>query len=196
MRTEFYQGEEYREIESHPLVFISAQGRMISFRKFGPNQRGVRSANPKEIHGSSDQDGYLFITKPKKFVHACLLLAWSGQRPIKHVARHLNGDRRDNRLANLKWGTHQENSQDMIVHGSIKGSKNPASKLTESDVIELRKAYIDKPLSALMLDYPQWSKFAIWAAVSGYTWTHLPGAIPGKRRCSKEGWKSGVRIRQ
>ena len=64
-----------------------------------------------------------------------------GPRPSpKHVARHLNGDSRDNRPENLAWGTQAENLADMIRHGtSTKGEKNPRAVLGENDAREIRR---------------------------------------------------------
>lgn len=42
-------------------------------------------------------------------VHILVLEAFVGPRPEGQVARHLNDDPDDNRLANLAWGTQEEN---------------------------------------------------------------------------------------
>ena len=197
MQSEFWEGVEYRPIASHPLLFISDTGKILSFRTRGPGGQNRRTTKPPVfVRGSLDKDGYYFITWPKKLVHQLVLLAWVGERPSGHVARHINSVRTDNRLANLAWGTERENHNDRIELGSSKGARNGAARMTEADVLRIRAEYIHKPLAAIERANPQWSSFAIWAAASGYTWAHLPGAIPGRRRCSKEGWKSGIRVSQ
>lgn len=51
-------------------------------------------------------------------VHRLVADAFHGTgRDHGHVVRHLNGNPRDNRAANLRWGTWAENSADMVRHG-------------------------------------------------------------------------------
>lgn len=70
------------------------------------------------------------------FVHALVLMAHRGLPPEGHEARHRNGDRNDNRLANLLWGTRSENQADKVRHGSIGGPQ----KLTLEQVSSIREA--------------------------------------------------------
>lgn len=51
-------------------------------------------------------------------VHRLVLEAFRGERPRGQEARHLNGNRADNRLSNLAWGTPKENAADRITHDS------------------------------------------------------------------------------
>ncbi len=51
-------------------------------------------------------------------VHRLVLLAFRGEPPVGNECRHLNGNRTDNRLVNLAWGTHSENSIDQVIHGT------------------------------------------------------------------------------
>lgn len=52
-------------------------------------------------------------------VHRLVLEAFVGQPPFEGAeTRHINGDPTDNRLANLRWGTHAENMADMLRHGT------------------------------------------------------------------------------
>ena len=69
-------------------------------------------------------------------------------------------------------------------------------KMIEADVLRLRKERPTTTLRQLHLENPQWSKFAIWAACTGYTWPHLPGAIVSGRKCTKKGWREGEKTRQ
>ena len=108
-----------------------------------------------------DRDGYLSFTAwfmhPAKYlrVHTAVLLAYCGSKPSpQHQSRHLNGNRQDNRIKNLKWGTAKENAQDRIRHGnSLRGAKNARAKLTESDVRTIRRLYGTKPIAQIARDF-------------------------------------------
>lgn len=74
-------------------------------------------------------------------VHRLVLTTFCGAAsPDAPVARHLDGDSSNNRLANLQWGTKSENERDKIRHGtSNQGSGNGRAKLTEDDVRSIRQ---------------------------------------------------------
>lgn len=72
-------------------------------------------------------------------VHRLVLEVTAGPRPSDHVARHLNGDRYDNRSSNLAWGTAHQNAADKVRHGTDpRGTRNPMAKLTWQQVREIR----------------------------------------------------------
>jgi hypothetical protein len=56
-------------------------------------------------------------TRSRFPVHRLVLTAFVGPKPDGMVARHLNGDKLDNRLSNLQWGTYTENAEDALTHG-------------------------------------------------------------------------------
>ena len=49
--------------------------------------------------------------------HAMLLEAFVCKRPKGLECMHLNGNKLDNNIKNLKWGTHQENMSMAVKHG-------------------------------------------------------------------------------
>lgn len=51
-------------------------------------------------------------------VHSLVAKAFHGPRPEGLECRHLDGDRDNNRVSNLQWGTHSENRLDQIAHGT------------------------------------------------------------------------------
>lgn len=52
-------------------------------------------------------------------VHHLVMDAFGEPKPSDaHEIRHLNGNRRDNRIENLAWGTRRENWQDSVRHGT------------------------------------------------------------------------------
>lgn len=76
-------------------------------------------------------------------VHKLVAEAFLGPRPTPaHQVNHKNGDRADNRIANLEWVTHSENSHhryDVLNHRAkgARGEANSGSKLTEAKVREI-----------------------------------------------------------
>jgi hypothetical protein len=53
-----------------------------------------------------------------RFVHRLVLEAFVGPCPEGMECRHLDGDPANNRLENLRWGTHRENAADQVRHGT------------------------------------------------------------------------------
>ena len=76
-------------------------------------------------------------------VHRLIISTFDGERPEGMECRHLNGNALDNRLCNLKWGTHSENMQDEIRHGTahclLHGENSSSAKLSNQQVKEIRE---------------------------------------------------------
>ncbi len=69
-----------------------------------------------------------------------VLLTFIGPCPKGKEVSHLNGNRLDDRLKNLKWETRMENQQRRIKHGTDnRGEKNGRAKLTKEDVLKIKK---------------------------------------------------------
>jgi hypothetical protein len=75
------------------------------------------------------------------YKHRLMLHAFIGPCPDNCEALHINGNRLDNRLENLRWGTRKENVADAIRHGTATvGSRNGCAKLTNEMVKFIRKS--------------------------------------------------------
>ena len=79
--------------------------------------------------------GHLYLTLHKKgkrkhwFVHVLVLMAFVGPRPKgRDEVRHLDGDPTNNHLDNLRWGTHQENVDDMTRHRTHRNARKTHCK--------------------------------------------------------------------
>jgi len=72
--------------------------------------------------------------------HRLVCEAWHGPAPTnRHEPAHWDGDRLNNRFANLRWATPAENSADKIRHGrSGRGEANAHAKLSDADVAIIR----------------------------------------------------------
>jgi hypothetical protein len=77
-----------------------------------------------------------------RLVHQLVLEAFVGPRPPGFVACHKDGDRGNNSVGNLRWDTQKSNLGDRVASGTDPvGERNPASKLKESDVLEIRRLF-------------------------------------------------------
>ncbi len=125
----------------------------------------AREATPKVLKARV-RDGYLWVTlfvvlagrkcrRPQP-VHRLVLLAYSGQpAPTANQGRHLDGNSLNNRPGNLAWGTHGENAQDSLRHGTLgPGMLARRRKLTACQVETLLcRLGNGEPDRALALEY-------------------------------------------
>lgn len=73
------------------------------------------------------------------YVHILIAENFIGPCPQGMEVCHNNSDIRDNRKTNLRWDTHKNNMADKIENGTRQnGENNGNSKLTESQVIEIK----------------------------------------------------------
>lgn len=128
-------------ISNFPGYFITKSGEVYSTIP--------RYRQPKKIRklSSWNNKGYPSIglsrngKKIKQYIHNLLLETFVSPRPSKdHQCRHLNGNPKDFRLKNLKWGTKTENQADRLLHKTDnRGEKHGMSRLTKSQVLEIRR---------------------------------------------------------
>jgi len=94
------------------------------------------------------QNGYLVVStlqngkRPKVFVHRLIAMCFvHGYKPHLTV-NHINGIKTDNRPENLEWVTLSQNSKHEWETGlvDLRGENHPCHKLTQRQVIHIRKA--------------------------------------------------------
>jgi hypothetical protein len=137
-----------RHIPIRPFehYLIDALGNVYSTRKGGAHP--IQRSTPLRMAGWTDGDGYKHVllsngAKRKRFsCHYLVAIAFIGERPFNGAQiRHLDGDPSHNGVANLAWGSAQDNSNDMINHGrSTRGAKNRNAKLSVEQVWAIRVA--------------------------------------------------------
>ena len=80
------------------------------------------SYHPGPVTGGRTEHGYVNITIDgmRNYAHRLAFLLMTGEWPTKHID-HINGDRADNRWANLRQATH---SQNLANRGPTKRNKS------------------------------------------------------------------------
>lgn len=131
---------------------VSDLGRVKSLTRTistGPGTTGPRVWPERILRSEPAANGYLYVSlrrdgkKPQRTVHSFVMEAFVGPHPGPgfHVC-HGNGVRSDNRLGNLRYDTEAANHADTIMHGtSLRGERQPAHRLTEDEVREIRRRY-------------------------------------------------------
>ena len=110
--------------------------------KTPPNEKGYQRVN-------LIRDG-----KPRSFrVHRLVLLAFVGPCPKGMQARHLNGNSSDNRLANIAWGTPEENYADIHRHGTYHTNRHNRRFTHEGQAMSLKQWANHKNVSYKCLHY-------------------------------------------
>lgn len=108
--------------------------------------RSLKHGRARVLRGGFNQEGYLRFypsIENIKFcadVHRVVMMAFHPRSDASDLkVRHLDGNKANNALSNLRWGTAQENSDDMVRHDrSTKGSRSANTRLTEQDVERAR----------------------------------------------------------
>ena len=150
------QVEEWRPIERWRFYEVSNMGRERSLDRVIERSDGQRQPFSgrvlKPIRLRYRKDGYRAVTlcdfekqktQNREIAHL-VLETFDGPRPDGMVSRHLNGDRSDNRMANLRWGTQKQNCADRDRHGRTwhpAGEENPRAKLNPEAVKVIRHFY-------------------------------------------------------
>lgn len=156
--------EEWRDIpgwEGFYQVSTHGQVRSLTREEVTNNQWGQfkRVKSGRVLKPQTRKDGYVTVRLKDRargetyLVHRLVALTFLPQQQ-QHGQEvcHNNGNKADNSVANLRWDTRKNNHADKKRHGtSLIGSKNPGSKLTEAQVIAIRKSNLSQ--KALALEY-------------------------------------------
>lgn len=108
--------EGYYEVSDHGRV--RSVDRMVRSGATGSVWLAGRTLRP-----GTGRTGHLRVSLSREgrqtthSVHALVLTAFIGRRPDEMEACHTNGDEKDNRLENLRWGTRSDNVLDQVLHG-------------------------------------------------------------------------------
>jgi len=133
--------------------------------------------------GNKKDQGYLCVDlcrngkRKTMSVHVLVADAFLPPRPIGHFPNHNDAIRANNSASNLEWMTQSQNVQHAYDLGlrDCRGDGNGQAKLTEADVLALRREAVRAPRGFFAGAARQLgvSETTIRDVVSGRTWGHL-----------------------
>jgi hypothetical protein len=161
------------------LYSVSDDGRVRRLARRVRNGVGWIDLPEREVPPTQTR-GYLVVNlwrdnvARRWLVHRLVALAFLG--PSDLSVDHINGDKADNRLENLRYCSLAANTQFQHAAGRVKfvrGEANGKSKLTEETVRQARALLADGATSKEVAATIGVSRGAIQAMREGRTWAHV-----------------------
>jgi len=132
--------EEWKQIDGFESYYVSNTGKVYNSltKRFIGNKKSSKYEYKKV---KLSKNG----TKKLIDVHRLVAETFIPNPEKLKTVNHINGIKTDNRVENLEWCSYSENTRHAIRIGiaNIKcGEESSFSKLTEKEVIEIRKSYV------------------------------------------------------
>jgi hypothetical protein len=159
--------ENYKVIKDYPDYAISRDGEVFSLR-FNRKLKPARNSF-----------GYIIVCLYKKNcrkktikIHRLVAVAYIDNVNNYPQVNHINGIKTDNRVENLEWCTASQNTIHAFMNKlrTSSGEKNPYSKLTESQVLEISNSSLSRKELCIIYNV---SIGAIRDTINRITWKHI-----------------------
>jgi len=141
-----------------------------------------RSLNPSYGKNRKYRLVNLLKEDTKKYMakmHRLVAVAFIPNPHNKPEVNHIDGNTLNNKITNLEWCTHKENMQHAYANGltpeppTYKGSKSNFSKLTEQQVIEIKKRLRNGDKTSLIVKSYPVGESCIKEIKAGRSWAHI-----------------------
>lgn len=116
--------EEWREVPGFLGYRVSSLGRVQSCWEHANGHGATLSDRWRDLSTKPDYSGYVHANlwndgrSVRRKVSRLVLELFVGPCPEGMECRHLDGDKTNNQLSNLRWGTRSENVRDKTRHGT------------------------------------------------------------------------------
>jgi hypothetical protein len=130
--------EEFRELEQYPGYKIGNRGTILGYYK-------------KPLAHTRCVNGYKYVSIVVQSKHKTVLLhrliglAWICNPENKSCIDHINRDRGDNRIENLRWVTKIENGQNPSIRANNKSKTTGLSFIPSKNLWAVQKQIFGKP---------------------------------------------------
>ena len=173
------------EIDSTGRIWRIAKRHGKGVRLGGGYAKGSTVSPCKRVRGEyRTRQGYLLVAitvRGRKTVTGAHRIIWAmsnGPIPKGLTINHKNGIKDDNRPSNLETATYSEQRRHALDVLKVKrhrpkGSKHPKTKLSEADVLEIRRMRKEGHMVKGIAIYYNMKPKAISAICCRRTWTHI-----------------------
>lgn len=142
---------------------------------------GRVSKDKKLLTIKIDRSGYLIVViKPIRKASVHLLVANAfllhTKTKDKKIVRHLDGNKTNCKLTNLKFGTLKENADDRHLHdgyNNAKGENHPNAKLTVNDIKNIKTKLANGQSTFSIAKEYNVNRWTIGSIKHGKTWSHV-----------------------
>jgi len=173
-------GVEFRHLCGWIGYAVSSDGNVWSCRPKGfQNTRGCAKLRWRRLLATVFSCGYRYVTvsfagkSQKKRVARLIAEVFVGTPLAGQQVCHNDGIKTHDTADNLRWDTASGNQRDRFKHGThLRGLRNPATKVTPEQVLEIRKTYPHLTCRALGERYGV-SGDCIWRIVHRQNWGWL-----------------------
>jgi len=163
---------------------VSNQGRVKSLARYKKGKVGPCWHEEKMMKTPLHHSGYVHCAlrrngKSTSFtIHRLVALAHIPNPDNKPQVNHKDSNRANNHVSNLEWCTMSENMLHGYMHGNKKaypryGEKNPACKLTEKQVKEIRELYKNGKLLSQIGAIYNMCEGSVYNITSRKSWKHI-----------------------
>jgi len=115
-------------------------------------------------------------------VHSLILLSFAGPCPEGMECIHQDGDKLNNRIGNLKWGTRSENQQMRVVMNPESYQECGPGKLLKNEVAQIKRLYHVNHYSQLKIAYCfDISHTTVSKIINGHRWPDVKMAEENDR---------------
>lgn len=133
--------EYWKDIPNYAGFMVSNLGRIKTIERIINYGNRMCLRKEKILKPHKSKVGYYTVAPFQKTttVHKLVAFTFLGVRPLNSVIEHINGDYLDNRVENLRYVTHKENTQNALrLNKILTGEQCSWSKLKIEDVIKIR----------------------------------------------------------
>lgn len=166
----FKEKEVWKVIPNYPNYKISNYGRVLSL-----NYNKTGKVKLKKFGKRGDYLSVYLLGKTIS-VHRIVAKVFCSKKNGHECVNHLDGNKKNNFYKNLEWCTYSRNvkhSYDFLKNKAAKGEKNGGSKLTENQVLEIKKMIKDGKTGRHIAGQYNVSPATISRIKNNRKWKHL-----------------------
>lgn len=183
MNPELEYAEEWLAVLGYEGLYeVSNLGRVRTIARINVYKNGRSHLQPGMLlRPRLSNKGYLRVGLWKDgrsrghSVHVLVAAAFVGPRPPGLTVDHNDGNRLNNLFSNLEYITPKEQIARAIARGTrdFQGEKHPGAKLTEKDVIEIRRLGLEGMTKTDIGDLFGVTRHMIARILNGKNWRHI-----------------------